>query len=86
MCPGADNASLQVHVACVYCLLVWSILYSTLFLLYSDADVHTLIACVSDALEQQNSGTAVNDRYMKSTFDNIDGTSVESCPCISTLS
>ena len=43
-------------------------LYSTLFLLYSDADVHTLTACVRDALEQQNSGTAVNDRYMKLTL------------------
>lgn len=31
--------------------------------LKSDADVHTLIACVSDAVEQQNSGTAVNDRH-----------------------
>ena len=51
-----------------------------MFLLYSDADVHTLIACVRDALEQQNSGTAVNDRYMKLTFT-IDGTSVESWPC-----
>ena len=63
-----------------YYLITVSIFYCTLFLLYSDADVHTLIACVRDALEQQNSGTAVNDRYLKLTF-NIDGTSVESCPC-----
>lgn len=36
-----------------------------MFLLYSDAHVHDLIACVRDALEQQNSGTAANDRYIK---------------------
>lgn len=41
---------------------------SCLFVLYSEAHVHTLIECVTDALEQQNSGTTVNDRYMKVTF------------------
>lgn len=50
--------------------------------MYSEAHVHTLIACVRDALEQQNSGTAVNDRYMKLTLINNDGRSVESHPSI----
>lgn len=39
-----------------------------MFVSYSEAHVHTLTECVKDVLEQQNSGTAVNDRYMKLTF------------------
>ena len=68
---GVDNTSLEVHDTYVYCLLAWystQFLYYSLFLLYSEAHVHTLIACVKDALEQQNSGTAGNDRYMKLTL------------------
>ena len=66
-----DITSLHVHSMCVLSVCVkylTQFLYSTLFLLYSDADVHDLIECVRDALEQQNSGTAVNDRYMKLTL------------------
>lgn len=63
--------------------LYFNYYYFFLFL-YSEAHVHTLIACVRDALEQQNSGTAVNDRYMKLTLINNNhyGSSVESHPSI----
>ena len=68
-----DITSLHVHSMCVLsvCLkYLIQFLYSTvtLFLLYSDADVHDLMECARDALEQQNSGTAVNDRYVKLTL------------------
>ena len=39
-----------------------TLLFSFLFLLHSEAHVQTLMACVSDALRQQESGTSANDR------------------------